>query len=95
MSSHQVANDIDEIYKVGAGGLEFLAYYNYGQYIRADVATKILPGNWTKDGFGFQPLNNIFATALSTAVDKGLMFDIPLGGPSCWVGRLNRGQSEH
>lgn len=80
VSARQVANDINEIHKVGAGGLEFLAYYNYGQYIRADVDAKILPGNWSKDGFGSQPFNNLFATALSTAVDKGLMFDIPLGG---------------
>ncbi len=46
-----VANDISNIGRVGAGGIELLGYYFYGE-IPGDVRTSPVPVDWTKYGWG-------------------------------------------
>ncbi|KAJ1713078.1 hypothetical protein NYO67_4773 [Aspergillus flavus] len=55
----------------GAGGVEFLPYYDYGN---------VVPGaDWVTYGFGTPAFVDIFKAALQAHKDAGLVMDFPLG----------------
>ncbi|KAI5919751.1 hypothetical protein F4810DRAFT_465504 [Camillea tinctor] len=66
-----VINDVDSIASVGAGGLEFLPFYNYGL---GPALT-----DWSIYGFGTEAFKNVLSAALNASVAQGLMFDFALG----------------
>ncbi|KAI5261087.1 hypothetical protein E4T47_09525 [Aureobasidium subglaciale] len=72
----QVAEDIKEVKKVGAGGVELLGYYNYGD---TTFFTSAIPTDWTKYGWGTQAWRELQDTALGASRDSGLIIDLAMG----------------
>ncbi|KFZ24118.1 hypothetical protein V502_01397 [Pseudogymnoascus sp. VKM F-4520 (FW-2644)] len=75
----QVQDDVKEAGRVGAGGVELLGYYFYGN-------VQLFPGNydrlqsdWSVYGFGSPAWKELQDTVLSTAQDEGLVVDLALG----------------
>ncbi|KAG7075985.1 secreted protein [Colletotrichum scovillei] len=64
-----VTRDVAEIASVGAGGLEFLPYYQF----RAPSA------NWSTYGYGTNASRNIFRAAMQAAAENDLLFDFAIG----------------
>lgn len=60
---------------IGAGGVEFLPFYNYGGQLTPAPAGS----NWSKDGFGTPTFRNMFLAALQAHRDAGLAMDFALG----------------
>ncbi|KAJ0426808.1 hypothetical protein BJY00DRAFT_320442 [Aspergillus carlsbadensis] len=67
-----VANDIEAAGSVGAGGVEFIPFYNYG----GEAPTG---ADWATYGFGTPMYRDIFVKALETHADNGMVMDFPLG----------------
>ncbi|KNG86833.1 hypothetical protein ANOM_004910 [Aspergillus nomiae NRRL 13137] len=66
-----VQKNIKEAGINGAGGVEFLPYYDYGNTV---------PGaDWVTYGFGTPAFVKIFKAALQAHKDAGLVMDFPLG----------------
>ncbi|OAG01255.1 uncharacterized protein CC84DRAFT_280989 [Paraphaeosphaeria sporulosa] len=80
--SNAVANDIRAAKAAGAGGLELLPFYLYGQgeesYRRngAEVVPD-LP-DWSKYGFGTDAFVDLFKDSLQAAQDAGILLDYAL-----------------
>ncbi|KAH7020387.1 hypothetical protein EDB80DRAFT_821289, partial [Ilyonectria destructans] len=70
-----VASDIRALKEVGAGGLQFLPFYNYGFGDPSSFPTN----TWDEYGFGTPAFKQVFVNALKTAKDSGLRFDFSLG----------------
>ncbi|KAE8152210.1 hypothetical protein BDV25DRAFT_75389 [Aspergillus avenaceus] len=67
-----VQKDVKDAGLHGAGGVEFLPYFDYGE--------SIPPGaDWATYGFGSSAFVNIFKTALQTHNEWGLVMDFSLG----------------
>ncbi|KAF0324101.1 secreted protein [Colletotrichum asianum] len=64
-----VTRDVAEIASVGAGGLEFLPYYQF----RSPSA------NWSTYGYGINASRAVFRTAMQAAADNDLLFDFSIG----------------
>ncbi|KXH49842.1 hypothetical protein CSIM01_03979 [Colletotrichum simmondsii] len=64
-----VTRDVAEIASVGAGGLEFLPYYQF----RAPSA------NWSTYGYGTNASRDVFRAAMQAAADNDLLFDFAIG----------------
>ncbi|KAH8707659.1 hypothetical protein GQ44DRAFT_691187 [Phaeosphaeriaceae sp. PMI808] len=67
-----VQDDIRQIAAVGAGGLEFLPFYNYGL---GPAVT-----DWSIYGFGTDAFNKLFRAALNASAALNLAFDFAFGG---------------
>jgi hypothetical protein len=70
-----VKADIVAAASIGAGGVEFLPYYNYGGGYGAPPAGV----NWSTYGFGTPPYLNVFRSAMEGHRDTGTLMDFPLG----------------
>jgi hypothetical protein len=70
-----VVSDIHALKEVGAGGLQFLPFYNYGFGDPSSFPTS----TWNEYGFGTPAFKQVFVNALKTAKDTGLRFDFSLG----------------
>ncbi|CAI7604745.1 unnamed protein product [Penicillium pancosmium] len=60
---------------LGAGGVEFLSFYNYG----GQLAPAPAGSNWSRDGFGTEAFHSMFLAALHAHKEAGLVMDFPLG----------------
>ncbi|KAJ5676031.1 hypothetical protein N7462_008928 [Penicillium macrosclerotiorum] len=60
---------------IGAGGVEFLPFYNYG----GELSAAPEGSNWSKDGFGTPTYHKMFLAALKAHKEAGLAMDFPLG----------------
>ena len=70
-----VQDNIKSAGAIGAGGVEFLPFYNYGAQLGASP-----PGaDWSTYGFGTKEFKEIFLAALRAHKDAGLQMDFPLG----------------
>ncbi|KAH6879846.1 hypothetical protein B0T10DRAFT_412921 [Thelonectria olida] len=67
-----LAHDISDIRKFGAGGLEFIPYYNYG-FGSGDIS------NWDVYAFGKPAFKSVFRTALEACKSNDLVMDFALG----------------
>ncbi|KAK7523258.1 hypothetical protein IWZ03DRAFT_391241 [Phyllosticta citriasiana] len=72
-----VAEDLAAVAGVGAGGMEFLPYYNYG-LPEADRGVDP-PTDWTIYGFGTEAYRETFPTALRASQENGLFMDFAQG----------------
>ncbi|KAL2811612.1 hypothetical protein BJX63DRAFT_444029 [Aspergillus granulosus] len=70
-----VATNIKESGKRGAGGVEFLPFYNYG----GETGDPALDANWVVNGFGTPAFRDVFLAALQAHKDAGLLMDFALG----------------
>ncbi|KAL3303049.1 secreted protein [Colletotrichum asianum] len=69
---HQsVVDDVNHLAEVGAGGLEFLPFYNYGL---GPALT-----DWSIYGFGTEAFKDVLAAALNATAAHGLQLDLALG----------------
>ncbi|KAI8305015.1 hypothetical protein K4K59_012523 [Colletotrichum sp. SAR11_240] len=69
---HQsVIDDVNHLAEVGAGGLEFLPFYNYGL---GPALT-----DWSIYGFGTEAFKGVLAAALNATAAHGLKLDLALG----------------
>ncbi|KAJ4183237.1 hypothetical protein NW755_009726 [Fusarium falciforme] len=70
-----VVADISRADNVGAGGVEFIPFYQYG-----GDAGGVPPGaDWTKYGYGTRPFLELFRQALEAHKSHGMTMDFPLG----------------
>ncbi|SCO90267.1 uncharacterized protein FRV6_14395 [Fusarium oxysporum] len=67
-----LVHDISDIRNVGAGGLEFVPYYNYG-FGTGDIS------NWDVYAFGKPAFKNAFQAALEACKSNNLVMDFALG----------------
>ncbi|KAJ5440168.1 uncharacterized protein N7458_011166 [Penicillium daleae] len=70
-----VQDNIKSAGAIGAGGVEFLPFYNYG----GQLSPEPTGANWTKDGFGTPTFHKMFLGALEAHKEAGLVMDFPLG----------------
>ncbi|KAH8588280.1 hypothetical protein B0O99DRAFT_485821, partial [Bisporella sp. PMI_857] len=71
-----VAADIKSIGSIGAGGVEFLPFYNYGGRVGAPVT------DWVTYGYGTPAYNAILKAALQASKESGLRIDLCMGPQS-------------
>lgn len=70
-----VQQNIKSAGSIGAGGVEFLPFYNYG-----GQAGGVPPGaDWSKYGFGTDAFKNVFLAALKAHKEAGLGMDFAFG----------------
>ncbi|GFF73256.1 probable beta-galactosidase A [Aspergillus lentulus] len=70
-----VRDDIKSAAAIGAGGVEFLAFYNAG-----GVLGGAPPGDdWSKYGFGTPAFTRLFQAALEAHRDAGMVMDFAIG----------------
>ncbi|OAL46519.1 hypothetical protein IQ07DRAFT_546683 [Pyrenochaeta sp. DS3sAY3a] len=73
--SQSVVRDIEEAKNVGAGGVEFVPFYNYGGILAAPP-----PGvDWSLNGFGTPSFKALFKDALKTHAKNGMLMDFAIG----------------
>jgi hypothetical protein len=70
-----VSANIQSAASVGAGGVEFLGFYNYG----GEVGITPPGADWAIYGFGTPAFQGQFKNALETCRNLGLVMDFPLG----------------
>ena len=70
-----LAKDIASSQAIGAGGVELVAFYNYGGY----GGNYPKGADWARFNFGTKPFNELFNTALKAHKDLGLKMDFALG----------------
>ncbi|PWY91931.1 hypothetical protein BO94DRAFT_555096 [Aspergillus sclerotioniger CBS 115572] len=75
-----VAEDVKAISKAGAGGLELLGYYLYGDSstFGGQLASP-LQSDWTVFGYGSPAWKNLVETVLTAAKEDGLLVDFAIG----------------
>jgi hypothetical protein len=70
-----VRDDIQSAGSAGAGGIEFLPFYNYGAQ-----SGGIPPGaDWSTYGFGTSAFREMFHSALEAHAEAGMVMDFALG----------------
>ncbi|KAL4883580.1 hypothetical protein BJY04DRAFT_226598 [Aspergillus karnatakaensis] len=74
VDSQVVANDIAAAASIGAGGVEFLPFFEYGGTFGGPPAN-----NWSTYNFGTPAFVNLFQTALEAHAEHGLVMDFALG----------------
>ncbi|KAI1360749.1 hypothetical protein F5Y08DRAFT_348515 [Xylaria arbuscula] len=65
-----VVRDVADIAAVGAGGLEFIPYYQLGPQ----------PTNWSEYGFGSESHRKIFRAVMEAAAEHEVLLDFSVGG---------------
>ncbi|KAL4963275.1 uncharacterized protein BDV14DRAFT_191102 [Aspergillus stella-maris] len=70
-----VQSDIDSAASIGAGGVEFLPFYNYG----GAMGGAPNGSDWETYGFGTAAFRDMFVGALETHKELGIKMDFPLG----------------
>jgi hypothetical protein len=70
-----VQDNIKSAGEIGAGGVEFLPFYNYGGQLSAAPEGS----NWTKYGFGTPAFRDVFLAALQAHKEADLAMDFALG----------------
>lgn len=70
-----VAADIASAGEIGAGGVEFLPFYNYGGW----TASYPKGADWGTYAFGTAPFLNIFRQALEAHADNDMVMDFSIG----------------
>lgn len=70
-----VQDNIKSAGAIGAGGVEFLPFYNYG----GELTPAPAGSNWTRDGFGTPSFHKMFLGALEAHKEAGMVMDFPLG----------------
>lgn len=70
-----VRSDVRSAGAIGAGGVEFLPYYNYG----GQLGPPPLGVNWSTHGFDTTPFLELFKSALETHKEAGLAMDFAMG----------------
>lgn len=70
-----VAANIKDSGAHGAGGVEFVPFYNYGGE-SGDPPAQV---NWVANGFGTPAFHNVFRAALQAHKDAGLLMDFAMG----------------
>lgn len=70
-----VQNNIKSAGEIGAGGVEFLPFYNYG----GQLSPAPNGSNWSKYGFGTPAFRELFLAALRAHKEAGLAMDFALG----------------
>ncbi|KAI9035663.1 uncharacterized protein KD926_003141 [Aspergillus affinis] len=66
-----VQENIKSAGAIGAGGVEFVPYYNYGE--------SVPEADWSKYGFGTPDFVDIFEAALRAHKDAGMVMDFSIG----------------
>ncbi|KAI1323039.1 hypothetical protein F5Y16DRAFT_415290 [Xylariaceae sp. FL0255] len=74
----RVASDIKDLAQVGAGGVELLGFYNYGDH-DGDSETAPLQSDWVKYGWGSAAWKDIQDAVLQAAKEAGLVIDFTQG----------------
>lgn len=64
-----VTRDVAEIAAVGAGGLEFLPYYQFHSP----------SANWSTYGYGTNASRGVFRAAMQAVADNDILFDFSIG----------------
>lgn len=75
VDSETVEADIKSAGAIGAGGIEFLPFYNYG----GDLGGPPVGVNWSTYGFGSPAHLELFTSALQAHKEAGLAMDFSLG----------------
>lgn len=75
VNAETVVADIKSAGGVGAGGIEFLPFYNYGGQL-GEPPTGV---NWSTCGFGTPAHLELFTSALEAHKEAGLVMDFSLG----------------
>ncbi|KAM0549861.1 hypothetical protein ACHAPJ_009108 [Fusarium lateritium] len=70
-----VAQDVASAASIGAGGLEFVPFYEYG----GSLGQMPAGANWSTYNFGTPAFNSIFRRALEAHDEYGLVMDFALG----------------
>lgn len=70
-----VQDDIKSAASVGAGGVEFLPFFNYGGALGGPSQD----ADWSTYGFGSPAFQEMFRAALEAHKDAGLVMDFALG----------------
>lgn len=70
-----VSRDIRAAGELGAGGVEFIPFYNYG----GEQGAAPKDSDWARYGFGTEPWIRVFKEALGTHAETGMYMDFPLG----------------
>lgn len=73
-----IAYDIAEAGRVGAGGIELLGYYFYGD-LPGDARESVVPDDWTIYGWGTPAWKEVFGYALQAIKSEGLLMDFAIG----------------
>lgn len=72
----QVRADLADAARIGAGGVELLGYYDYGQ---VELSPDPVPTDWTVYGWGTPAWRQVQDTALQAAKNYNLTVDLTLG----------------
>lgn len=70
-----VSTNIKDSGERGAGGVEFVPFYNYG----GEAGDPPPQANWVTNGFGTPAFRDVFRTALQAHKEAGLLMDFALG----------------
>ena len=70
-----VLDDIRAAGSVGAGGIEFVPFYNYG----GELDKYPIGADWSKYNFGTPGFKNMFRAALEAHKENGLSMDFAFG----------------
>lgn len=70
-----VVSDITAAGSIGAGGVEFVPFFEYG----GELGSMPAGADWATYNFGTVPFRNIFAAALTAHEQQGLVMDFALG----------------
>ncbi|GMF68564.1 unnamed protein product [Aspergillus oryzae] len=70
-----VSTNIKDSGARGAGGVEFVPFYNYG----GEAGDPPPQANWVTNGFGTPAFRDVFRAALQAHKDAGLLMDFALG----------------
>ncbi|KAF7548818.1 hypothetical protein G7Z17_g6810 [Cylindrodendrum hubeiense] len=70
-----VIKDIESAASIGAGGVEFLPFFEYG----GQIGRKPPGADWSAYGFGTPPFVDLFEKALKAHEKEGLVMDFALG----------------
>lgn len=73
-----ISYDISEAGRVGAGGVELLGYYFYGD-LPGDARESIVPVDWTTYGWGTPAWKDVFQKTLQAVQENGLLMDFAVG----------------
>ncbi|RAK97746.1 uncharacterized protein BO80DRAFT_185483 [Aspergillus ibericus CBS 121593] len=80
MNLSVVAEDVKAIGKAGAGGLELVGYYLYGDSSNfGGQLASPLQSDWTVFGFGSPAWKNLVDTVLTAAKENDLVVDLAIG----------------
>lgn len=75
VDAETVKADIKSAGAIGAGGVEFLPFYNYG----GELGGPPIGVNWSTYGFGTPAHLELFTSALEVHKEAGLVMDFSLG----------------